>query len=359
MNNPFIYGQIAVGEYFCNRNELQKLNNAIQSGKSVYIHGPHKIGKTSLVFNSNFVKSKYIYFDFDKVKRKEDLMAYLISSLFVAEQKNSSQEELNKLFFKYKDHSPNLSIDGLGKVNITIKPNSKIDYTQFTNLFNSLENYGIIIDNIQKLYHINKNIAEQIISDLKQKQSIVIESSNNENQELFFYKKSVTSKFHQMELGEIDEELYFKFVKHSLIKNDIEITKEIFDRIINHTGIITSNRQLFFNQMFFLNKDKNITDLEVYETINDIVCRYEDFFEMIYNDLTDNQKALITKLAQDETGKMYSKQFCDELGVSSPNAIIKIIQSLINKKMIIKKGPNHLIFSPFFKVWLNLLEKQR
>ena len=50
MNNPFIYGKIARGEYFANRErEIAELTADILAGQNVILFSPRRYGKTSLI----------------------------------------------------------------------------------------------------------------------------------------------------------------------------------------------------------------------------------------------------------------------------------------------------------------------
>ena len=50
MENPFVYGKVARGEFFADReSESEELMADIASGQSVIIFSPRRYGKTSLI----------------------------------------------------------------------------------------------------------------------------------------------------------------------------------------------------------------------------------------------------------------------------------------------------------------------
>jgi hypothetical protein len=50
MINPFQYGNVVVGEAFCNRRaELRDLQRAVENGEKVFVYSERRLGKTSLV----------------------------------------------------------------------------------------------------------------------------------------------------------------------------------------------------------------------------------------------------------------------------------------------------------------------
>lgn len=110
MSNPFIYGKIALGDNFCNRQELQKLSQLIQAEKSVYLVGRHKMGKTSLVSNLKLKDQYLVSIDFKQAKTKNDVLSLMVKSILSAEQSIAQQVDFNRLFTKFKDYQPNMSM---------------------------------------------------------------------------------------------------------------------------------------------------------------------------------------------------------------------------------------------------------
>ena len=50
MKNPFVYGKIVSGEYFCNRDkEVKELAAEIITCQNIIIFSPRRYGKTSLI----------------------------------------------------------------------------------------------------------------------------------------------------------------------------------------------------------------------------------------------------------------------------------------------------------------------
>ena len=53
MMNPFFYGGVADGNYFCNRSrEIEEIRRDIRSGLNILLYAPRRFGKTSLVLKA-------------------------------------------------------------------------------------------------------------------------------------------------------------------------------------------------------------------------------------------------------------------------------------------------------------------
>lgn len=353
MGNPFIFGQIPFQENFCQRAESSKIEGFIKNGKSIYLTGRHKIGKTSLVLNLSLKDHYLIHIDFKKSKSKVEALHSLVKAILSAEEK-ATNPDFTKLFVKFKDYRPNMYLDGLDKMNFKINPEGELDIVKIISLIDQIDNKKplIFLDNIQYLFNQSKEMTKSLIEELKNHQIIVCESLDLYNEKLQC--ENLVKKFSLLNLEEIPVETYFKFVSNHLKSKDIILSKDIFETAITQIGTSTSDRQLFF-KVFYDNFDTiSVSNDHLSSNMISILNQYQDLYEMFMEDLTDKQRAVLLKLASENDVKMYSKQTCDELGLSSTNSIIKILQSLINKKLIYKKDSSYIIFSPYFRFFLQL-----
>lgn len=357
MNNPFVYGKIAIGDHFCNRQELQKLMQLIQSEKSVYLVGRHKMGKTSLINNLMFENHYIVNIDFKQAKTKHDILPLMVKSILASEQANTPNPDFTKLFNKFKDFKPTMSLDQLGQMHFKIDPASELSLESIFALVEGIGNKKpvLFLDNMQHLFDLNKELSLQIFKQAKEFTSIVCESIDLFNEKLNF--DQLASKMTFIEVSPLDEKKYYKFVSEHLKAKKLVLSEELFAEILQKTGELTSERQLFFKTLFDKYSDLTLTSAHVQEVFVQIVEQYSEIYEMLLGDLTDNQKNVLVRLALEPEVKVYSKQFCEQLNIQNTNTVVKILQSLINKKLLYKKQSSYLIFSPYFKYWIDLNEK--
>lgn len=356
MNNPFVYGKIAIGDNFCNRQELQKLTQLIQADKSVYLVGRHKMGKTSLVSNLKLKDQYLVSIDFKQAKTKSDILSLMVKSILSAEQSIAQQVDFNRLFTKFKDYQPNMSMVNNQMV-FKINPLSDLKLEDIFALIQPVDEKKpvIFLDNLQHLYSLNKELATQIFKGTKSFTTIACESVDLFNEKLQF--DQLASKMNLMEVNALDEDKYFNFVQSLLTQKQLTLSRELFSHILSQTGELTAERQLFFKTLFDKYSNLVLNSSHVEEIFNLIVEQYSEVYEMLLGDLTDNQKNVLVKLAHEPEVKVYSKQFCEQLNIANTNTVVKILQSLINKKLLYKTDSNYLVFSPYFKYWIVLTEE--
>lgn len=162
-----------------------------------------------------------------------------------------------------------------------------------------------------------------------------------------------------IELGALDSKQYQKFVTQKLALKNLELSPEMFNLILEEVGELSFERQMFFKNLFEMYQDQSVSSDHIKEVFNQIIDQYSELYEMMLEDLTDNQKNTLVQLAFNPDIKVYSKQFCEDLNIQNTNTVVKILQSLIKKKLLYKNNSSYQVFSPFFKRWITLVEKQR
>src|SRR5690606_15695905 len=143
----------------------------------------------------------------------------------------------------------------------------------------------------------------------------------------------------------IPELEYQKFATEIFTEHQKTLSLEVGSLGLELAGELSNDRQMFFKTLL----EADVTTYQSYhleEAMRLLVDQYSDLYEVIWEDLTPNQQNTLQKLAQDPEVKVYSKQFCEELKIQNTNTVIKIIQSLMKKKLVYKQGSSHQLFSP-------------
>lgn len=355
MKNPFLFGQIVKNSDFCFRPEVEVVQNSLLQNKSVYLVGRHKMGKTSLVNNLKLDNKFVVSIDFKKCHKKQDLLQEIVSSLLASEQSLQATPDFQKLFVKYSNYNPTISMNSKQQMEFSIKPSNDLNLDKVFELVQNIETKQpvLFLDNLQEAYKINKELASQIVEAAKKHISIFCETVDIFDGSLKF--DQLISKNTYVEISPLSEKDYLKFVQEKLSDKNLTISEELFSKSLEEVGVLTADRQMFFKNLFE-KSDAQINESLIEDTLKYIVDQYSELYEVILEDLTDNQKNTLIKLAFNPDIKVYSKQFCEELDIQNTNTVVKILQSLIKKKLLFKDGSSHMVFSPFFKKWITLTQ---
>lgn len=317
------------------------------------------MGKTSLVSNLNLENQYLISIDFKEAKTKQDLIPLIVKAILSKEQQLQVPQDFPKLFKKFSIYSPTMSLNKFQEMEFTINPSGDLKIDDVVKLIESINDKTpvLFLDNVQHAYSLNKDLSFQIVEALKPFTLIVCEAIDVFKEHLHF--DFLSSKMNFIELGALDSKQYQKFVTQKLALKNLELSPEMFNLILEEVGDLSFERQMFFNNLFEMYQDQAVSSDHIKEVFNQIIDQYSELYEMMLEDLTDNQKNTLVQLSFNPDIKVYSKQFCEDLNIQNTNTVVKILQSLIKKKLLYKNNSSYQVFSPFFKRWITLVEKQR
>lgn len=344
MKNPFVFGQTVTGKDFCSRGELGQVQKSLNSGKSVYLVGRHKMGKTSLVANLTFSDKFIISVDFKNCTTKSEVLGSMVKALLKAEEQEQTQADFAALFTKFAKFNPAMALVQ-GQMQFTINPAGELKLEDVYSLVTKLNDKEpvLFLDNLQSAVKVNKELAQHLVEQAGKFLCIYCEAQDPFSAALKF--DSLVKETTLVELGPLEDKKYKLFVQERMAEKQGLSEEQISEALIL-IGERSYDRQIFFKTWF------DRPELSMNQVANLLVEQSDELYEVIWHDLTDNQQNVLVKLAQDSTTKVYSKQFCEELNIQNTNTVIKIIQSLIKKQLLYKQGSEHFIFSPFFKQWI-------
>jgi len=109
--NPFRYGQVVGGEYFCPRPELlQSLTDFIDAGQNVCLQGERRTGKTSLIHEAAVRLSgvRLLYIDLMETKTPADVCRRMLTAMVRAERSAGFHQRILRVLSHLR---PSLSLD--------------------------------------------------------------------------------------------------------------------------------------------------------------------------------------------------------------------------------------------------------
>jgi hypothetical protein len=352
MKHTFIHGLPVTQTDFCSRPELATMQKSIAAGKSVYLVGRQKMGKTSMVLNLNLANHFLVNVDFKQVHRKEDILKTVVTAILQADQfQQGSNPDFTALFQKFNQYGPNVGYLN-NQMQFTINPQGELKVAEVLALLQPLngKNPILFLDNIQQIYKVHKDLANQLVTAALKHLTIFSEAGDMFQSGVKFV--NLVNKTTYIELQALAPQDYQSFAQKIFTEQQKELSEAVFTAGLELAGELSNDRQMFFKTL--LEADQTVYQAyHLEQAMRLVVDQYSDLYEVIWEDLTINQQNTLQQLAKDPEVRVYSKQFCEELNIQNTNTVIKIIQSLMKKKLVYKQGPSHQLFSPFFRYWLN------
>jgi len=369
MQNPFIYGGIATGENFADReHELEELKRNLLSRKSVVLYSPRQMGKSSLVKELFLRLGAEVYHACVDVSAVESRHA--LANQIVEEVVDSAYTKLDKLK-KAVSELPDL-LKSL-RVSVVVTPEKEVKFEIARDIASKEPLLGEIFDfaeNLARRKGKRMLLAFDEFQDISDLDGIAIEKLMRSK---FQYHKNVTylfmgSKRHMlmrmfndesrpfykfskpMELGRIPKQDFKKFISNKFEKSGGRISDKVVEAILNLTEAHPYFTQQLCYELWFISK--KVTDWAlVQNAIDKIIMHEKKNYLATMDSLTPLQRRFLRGLAMEGDVSVFSSDFMEKYELKTHSHVQRLVKSL-EKKGVLDDGK---IVDIFFKEWLKRL----
>ena len=371
--NPFILKDYAGPAFFCNRNpETERLFNAIENQRNLTLSSIRKMGKTGLihhVFNLLEQKGKIdtIYFDIYYTESLSGFINKFGTSLLSV--KESFPERIKRRIGDFiKSIRPTITYDsftGAPVFSFNIE-NESAGIRTMDEIFGFLNERSrekplvIAIDEFQQIASYPENNVEALLrSNIQKLQNVNFIFSGSDKQLLASMFTDAKRPFYQstefMHLEEIPGDEYSQFIKGKLREGKMVIDDEAVHEILELTRRHTYYVQFLCNKIYG-SGIKTFDKETVRHIFSDILQENEVYYGEYRDLLTKQQWNLLIAIAKNEgISKVTASSFIRNHDLSNSASVKRGINSLLNKKMIYKRGTKHFVYDVFLAKWLQRL----
>ena len=371
--NPFIIKGYVSKEYFCDREkELSILYRNAQNGSNTTLISPRKMGKTGLIFRffedlaaDNSIHT--IYFDIYSSGSLKEFIKLMAEAILL---KFPEKSAIGKRFMKFlKGLRPLISFDpfsGMPQIQIDYQTPQEVIYT-LQGLFNFLEAQQtpiiIAIDEFQQIGKYPEKNVEAIlrthIQQLHHIQFVFCGSNKSMMTEMFTHaKRPFFASTRLLYLDKINDAEYKLFIKRHFEAAKKQINDEALSAILNWTKTHTFYTQNLCNIIFSM-KTNNIDIHVVKSAMATILYENESFFFQYRQLLTPAQwNYMIAVAKENEVSQVTAKDFISKYNIGTPANSRRLLQSLIEKELIlanpVKEKIVYQIYDVFLSRWLEV-----
>lgn len=373
MNNPFIYGKIASGDSFTDREEEQKkLSSNIVSGISSVLISPRRWGKSSLVTQvANELQKKnqelrFCFLDLFNVRSEHEFYTNFTKEILrVSFSKWKERIENTKNFFKQITPKFNVGIDPINDFSVSLDweevKKSPEEILNLPEIVSKKRNIRIVVclDEFQNIAFFDDPLAfQKKLRAHWQHHKIatycLYGSKRHMMTELFESKSMPFYKFGDVIfLEKIPEEYWVDFITGQFKATNKSINKSIAAQIARQM----ENHPYFVQQLAHnvWNATKKIcTEDELNFAISELLTQHTILFQREVDSLTNSQinflKAMCSNITQFSAAETL-RNF--QLGTSAN--VNRIKESLIKKEVIDITPHNIEFIDPLFKDWFSTI----
>jgi len=370
IENPFIYGEIVIGDNFVDREkEMEGLRRDLLNGEIIFLISPRRYGKTSLIFNLfEQLESDDVITVYVDLYRCASLNQFIIQYVTHVIQKSETGLEKTVRFLKELSLSikPQFSINPDGSINIqpgiSLK-NSEQSFEEILDIpgkISKKKNKKIVValDEFQEIRNFNGESIEKIMRSVIQqhrnvgyifagsKKSVIEDMINNK--ERAFYKSGKI-----MNLGEIDRDIFESFVKKKFRETGYTLESEVVDEIFKVTGDSPYYVQYLCHEIWdsmISTKTVNIGDVQT--VLKKVISEAKPIYLTLWDDLTLHQRRLLQAITTGGGKNIYSRDFIEQNELNTSASVQTSVNSLTKKGILYREQEEYFIEDIFFKFWI-------
>ena len=370
LNNPFLLHGYVDPIYFCDRTqETKDLISALKNGRNVTLMSPCRMGKMGLIFNVfHQLQAEQdvvcFYIDIFSTKSLESFVKTLASAV-VGKLDTPLQraEGFVQRFFQGLRLTFTTDIfTGNPQVELDFQPEQAETTLEqiFAYLVQSKKECYIAIDEFQQiLEYPEKNVEALLRSYVQFCPNVHFIFSGSKQHLMLDIFSSAKRPFFQstekMNLYSIDESAYYDFASYWMKKKNIELSKDIFHSLYQQFDGHTWYLQYVLN-VLYSDSQSEVTKEDLRNIICRIVQREKEAFQVIYNQLTDNQVSLLKAIAKEGIVKaINASEFIKKYRLKGSSSVNKALEYLIKNEIVYHTSEGYIVYNRFFAIWLSSL----
>ena len=375
MENPFVYGKVARGESFADREvEIEELMTDIASGQNVIIFSPRRYGKTSLVLEVlDRVKEEgllTVYLDLFKVTSEEGFIAAYAKEVAklqgggIRSVLQKLRELLPRLVPKVVMRSEKAGVE----VEFEFDPRSE-RAPLLDDLFEAVATLGtekgrravVVFDEFQEIGNWDENgkVERQMRAhfQLHQNVSYVFMGSKRHLMETIFQNKN--RPFYRfgkhLPLQKIPRNEFSAFIQRRFAGTGVQIAAPVVDEVLDTTEDHPYYTQLLCHILWNrIREEKIVTREDVSQAVEEIFLREAHAFHDLWDMLPLKARQLLVALAKEEGTQvqLYSNDFLQKHSLGPASSVQRAVSRLLIEEILEKANGGYQFTDVFFKRWI-------
>ncbi|MGJ8723581.1 MAG: hypothetical protein ACSHYB_03400 [Roseibacillus sp.] len=365
--NPFLFGSVVREVNYCLRAPLQKsIHDRLRSGQNLYLVGPRRVGKTSLVerIAERHFKKRYFRVDFMTVKTAEEATEWILNAWLSYERAhkrvNAAMEFLTSL---------NLDVSILGN-RVKVAPGERLNRLTFDTLFAQLDRKPkkneapmlIFFDEFQSLLELEQEERfaflgklRKGIQHLKHVRVVYAGSVAHAVQEIF---QSTDSPFYNaaeaVDVGPIEPAKKFRaFLTAKFLDGGRTPGEGFWEEVETITARIPSDMQRLCAAVWeTTRRGQSLGNPEIENALERIFGHEQWMNQSIIEHSTAIQKKCLKGIADFGGKSPTSLAFLEKVRHKSGSGVLKALGSYVKSGVLYKRESEFVFSNPFLREWL-------
>lgn len=375
VTNPFVYGKVARGECFADRErEIAELSSDILSGQNVILFSPRRYGKTSLILEVlDRVRAQgvlAVYLDLFKVVSEEDFVAAYAKEIArlcgggIRAALNRIRSLLPRLIPKVVVKGEGVEVELEFEFDLRGAREPLLDdlFEAVAVLAREREKQAVVVfDEFQEIagWDEGERVQRQMRAHFQhhaQVAYIFMGSKRHLMQDIFQSKNRPFYRFGKhLPLGKIPEEEFAAFIEARFKSTGFQVEEGAPHRILEITENHPYYTQLLCHVLWDRQRDERlITADHVALGVEEVLSREAHAFHEIWEALPLRARQLLVALAREESPQVeiYSTKFLRRHNLGSASSVQRALERLLSEELLERVDGKYEFTDVFFKRWL-------
>ena len=364
--NPFKYGCIVTGDFFCPRPALEcELRRLIESGQNVVIQGERRMGKTSLVCEAvrKVKRLRLLYIDLLGIRSISDFCRKVTSSVSALNRKSSFLARVADLIHRLR---PTLTIDTVtGSPTISIDatasstPDSLDDVLDMVAALAREERLCVVFDEFQDILNVEN--ANGILATMRGKIQfqpetpyILLGSVRNKMSEMFTNSRSPFYKSAALfDVDRIDDKDFASFLNRRFKTGKRSVSPQLLQKILDLADRVSGDVQELCDALWASTQDNAaLTESDLTTALDLVFSREAKAYIPAVSRLTAIQMRVLKGIAEHGGARILSGAFLRAVNVPNAGSVRKSVLRLVDLDILYEFEGRYRFTNPFFAEWI-------
>jgi hypothetical protein len=369
-SNPYHFGSPAIDPYFCDReSEVGDLEALLRAHIHVFVLGPRRYGKTSIVkralrgFEAGGGRAGYA--ELIRCTTELDVATEVLAAVVngVLSGRHRAKGWLEDILRRLRVH-PTVGIGVDGRVSLSFEPQlASRSWQEILDdavmLVQDAAREGpvaLALDEVQQVATIGpkgmggtlKHLADQLSSG-----SLLLSGSHQSTMDALTRGRGAPlyGMGERMAIEPIPIEAMVPYLQRRARAGGKRLDKATAAELYVRGGAVPNYvQQLAFAA--FEEADAAIDSAALDAGLSAIVARQSSDFAERFEGLADSQKRTLLALANEPTGRVFTKVFMGQVQVANANAVRKALDVLTRRELVDRRAGVYEVVSPFLAEWL-------
>ncbi|MBC7098491.1 AAA family ATPase [Candidatus Bipolaricaulota bacterium] len=375
MQNPFVYGKVARGECFADRErEIAELSSDILSGQNVILFSPRRYGKTSLILEVlDRLRAQgvlAVYLDLFKVVSEEDFIAAYAREIarLCGRGVRAALQRVRSLLPRLV---PKVVVKGEG---VEVELEFEFDLRGereplLDDLFEAVATLAqergkqavVVFDEFQEIagWDEEEHVQRQMRAHFQHHRGVAyvfMGSKRHLMQDIFQNKNRPFYRFGKhFPLGKIPEEAFTAFIVERFQSTGYRIEKGVPRKILEVTENHPYYTQLLCHVLWDRLRDERVVTADhVALGVEEVLAREAHAFHDMWDMLPLKARRLLVALAKEGNPRVeiYSGRFLQRHNLGPASSVQRALSRLLSEEILERVNGGYEFTDVFFKRWI-------